>query len=73
MDLTLQGANSPVYQDSVGQLDGNGAASAAFQLPPMTDPVLVGAVVHHAYVVFTTLGNGGLQMASNPVKLIFEP
>lgn len=73
MDLTLQGANSPVYQNTLGQLDANGAASAAFVLPAMTDPVLVGVVVHHAYVVFTTLADGGLHMASNSVKLTFEP
>ncbi|MBL8728472.1 MAG: metallophosphoesterase family protein [Planctomycetes bacterium] len=73
MDLTLQGANSSVYPNSVGQLDANGDANAAFVLPPMTDPVLVGVVVHHAYVVFTTLADGGLQMASNTVKLTFEP
>jgi tetratricopeptide (TPR) repeat protein len=70
LDLSLQLANSPVYQDSIGLLDGNGAAAAAFVLPPLSDPTLVGSEVFHAYVV---LGSGGLSLVSNTVKLTFEP
>ncbi|MBL9077482.1 MAG: metallophosphoesterase family protein [Planctomycetes bacterium] len=68
--LSLQLANSPIYQNSIGLLDATGSANAAFVLPPLTDPVLVGTVVHHAYVV----GDGAtLTLASNPVRLRFEP
>ncbi len=70
LDLSLQLANSPVYQNSINLLDGNGAGAVAFVLPPLSDPTLIGTVVHHAYVV---LDSAGVSMVSNTVKLTFEP
>ncbi|MEZ5963951.1 MAG: metallophosphoesterase [Planctomycetota bacterium] len=65
-DLTLQLANSGVYQGSIGFLDGAGQAAARIQFPAFNNPSLVGAAVYHAYWVFD--GNRVLT-ASNPVKL----
>lgn len=70
MELSVALANSPFYPNSFGFLDANGSATAAFVLPPMNDPTLVGLVVHHAFLV---LGSQGIAMASNAVKLTLLP
>lgn len=70
MQLTLGLANSPFYPNSLGFLDATGRATAAFVLPPLTDPTLAGLVLHHAYIVG---GSQGLTMASNAVKVTLLP
>ena len=70
MSMSLGLANSSVYPGSIGLLDGNGAAAAAFVLPPAWSPALVGQVVHHAFVV---LHGSSFVHASNAVKLVFNP
>lgn len=70
LQLSLALANSPVYPGSIGVLDATGRATAAFVLPPLNDPSLVGQALWHAYVV----GDGtSFVHASNAVKMTFAP
>jgi hypothetical protein len=68
--MSLGFANTSIYPGSIGVLDGSGAATAAFVLPPAWIPALVGQTVHHAYVV---LQGSTFVHASNAVKLVFTP
>ncbi len=49
---TVRFRNSSIYQQSLGFLDSNGAASAALVVPPATNPALVGLELHHSFVVY---------------------
>lgn len=69
--LSLGLANSAVYPQSLGVLDGNGAATAAVVLPPGLDPALAGLALYHAYVVVDA--SGAPVHASDPVKLTLRP
>ena len=70
LQLSLALANSPVYPGSIGVLDATGRASAAFVLPPLNDPSLVGQALWHAYVVWD---GTSFVHASNAVKMTFAP
>ncbi|MGE3171293.1 MAG: metallophosphoesterase [Planctomycetota bacterium] len=61
--------NSPVYPNSLGQLDAAGRASAAFVLPPNALPGGAGLSVYHAFAVWDA--NGPLAV-SNAVRVRFE-
>ena len=65
--FTLTHPNSGLLSDSLGVLDGNGEANAAFTLQPNSSPSLFGLQVTHAYVVLDPV----LQplAASNAVEL----
>ena len=66
LQVSLGAANGPAYPNSIGVLDGNGASTSAFVLPPLNNASLVGLELFHAYVV----GDGvGFVHASNPVKV----
>jgi hypothetical protein len=69
--FTAQNPNALV-PGALALLDGHGLASATLTLPPASDPVLVGLVVHHAFLVLeaTTLA---AEFTSNPVALTLVP
>lgn len=65
--------NSPVLVNSMGRLNGNGAAQATLRVfPNLFSSSLIGRRVHHAYIVFGPLSIG-LAAASNPVPLLLGP
>lgn len=70
LSMSLALANTVVYPGSLGFLDAQGRGSAAFWLPPIADPSLVGTVLEHAFVL---VGSGGVTFASNPVRVTFAP
>ncbi len=65
---TLVSPNSPPLSNSMGILDANGHSQSVFLAPAGSDPALAGLTLHHAYVVFDTLGDQVL-FVSNPVHL----
>ncbi len=70
LQLSLSLANSAIYQNTIGVLDGTGRATASLVLPPLNDPSLIGQPLWHAYV----LGDGvSFVHASNAVKMTFAP
>ncbi len=54
-----------------GAYDNDGKAYPSFHLPPVTDPTMIGAMVHHAAV--TLSGSGALDYASLPVTATLVP
>ncbi|MFT5286556.1 MAG: choice-of-anchor B domain-containing protein [Planctomycetota bacterium] len=60
-----------VFVDYLGTLDGNGRASASFNIPNNTDPSLAGIVLHHAFTASANLGT--IEYASNAVPVQFVP
>ncbi len=67
---TLGNANKAPLASSLGLLDGNGNASAAFVLPPGSNPALAGVVFHHAALISNFLV---VVQASNAVGLQLQP
>jgi hypothetical protein len=65
-------SNLPPLDNSLGLLGPTGQASAAFGLPPGTDPSLAGLTLHHAYAVLD-LGSLTPLACSNPVALHLVP
>ncbi len=66
---TLQAANGPVMQGTLGLFDGAGAASARIVKPALLPPA-VGLVFDHAYAVLDLSGPVPVGVfASNPVPL----
>ncbi len=63
---TVSAPNTPPLTASFGNLDAIGLASAAFSLPPLAIPALVGLNIDHAYVV---LSGSMAVFASNPVRV----
>jgi hypothetical protein len=61
MVFTLLNPNTPPLLGSGGLLDAFGSTSAAFTLPPLSDPGLVGLQVNHAGVVLS-LGGGAIAI-----------
>ena len=52
-----------------GVLDGNGDATAAFNVPPGLDPDLVGLTLFHAYAASPTLGDADYASNALPFTL----
>ena len=71
---SVNGANTALYPNTLGALDAQGRATAAFVIPPGVPPSvqsgLAGAPLWHAFAVFD--GNGALA-ASNPVRVMLLP
>jgi hypothetical protein len=59
------GGTTPIV-GGIGFLDTTGQATAVFDLPLATNPVLVGFTVNHAFVALDPL-TGALRAVSNPV------
>ena len=66
---TLGNPGLPPLSGSFGLLDGAGAGSAAFTLPPATSPVLAGATLNHAFVTLDPLDLTAGTI-SNPVPVL---
>lgn len=63
--------NLPPFENTFGVLDGQGAASAAIDLPPGgAPPGFAGLTAHHAAIVLDPV-NASVIDASNPVPLTF--
>lgn len=70
--FTLNNPGSAQLPDSQGQLNTTGQALAAYVLPPLADPALIGTTLHHAFAVFD--GSAAPPVfASNAVALSFAP
>ncbi len=67
---TISHPNAPPLTSSLGTLDANGRATAAFTLPPGLSPSLVGLTVRHAFVVLSP--GGSVLFASNQVPVTLE-
>ncbi len=65
-NIALTLVNSPIFQDFMGALDGNGNATAAFNLPPITG--VSGINMYFAYAL-----NKPWDYASNPVSVSIDP
>lgn len=69
-DFVLANPNQVPLMNSFNVLDGQGQATVDFQIPAGSSPILTGAVLHHAAVVF---GPGlSIDLATNavPVELV---
>ena len=74
LTLSLIGPNAPPLSSSLGTLDAQGKAAAAFTLPPGLSPTLAGAQLHHAFVVVELLPTLlHVPYASDPVPLLLVP
>ncbi len=70
--LMLKSGNQPPFLNTIGTLDGNGAASAALSVPAgLLPPSAVGVMLFHAYGAFQP--SGLVDFASNWVSLQFLP
>jgi hypothetical protein len=65
--------NHPPLNDSVGFLDLDGRAQAAFVVPAGTFPSLAGVTWHHAFVAWDIFGALGATFASDAVPITFVP
>lgn len=74
--FTAANPNTPPLFNTVGFLDSSGDAVASIGVPPMSNPSLAGATLHHAFVVLDTAPPTGLApvvVASNAVPLGLVP
>ncbi|MEX1024525.1 MAG: FG-GAP repeat protein [Planctomycetota bacterium] len=63
-NLTLTNPNSAVLVNTFSALDAAGRSTAAFVLPPGSNPSLVGRTAHHAFVTLDFTSNpGALQIS----------
>jgi hypothetical protein len=71
-NLAFMFANSVIFTDYIGILDGSGRATASLVMPGIAPATLIGLTVHHAYVVtdpaFTTF-----KAVSNAENAIWVP
>jgi hypothetical protein len=67
-DFVLTLMNTAVFQNFMGNLDGNGEASATLNTFGPLDPILIGETAHFAY----TMGNP-FDFVSNAIPVTFEP
>lgn len=69
--FSLNAPNAPPFAQSLGVLDGSGAATASYGVPAgVLPPGQAGLLLHHAYVLFDAFGVSG---ASNPMPLELVP
>ncbi len=62
-----------VIPGSLGALDGEGRAETVLAVPPGAPPALLGATIHHAYLVFSGPPSAATAiLASNAAALTFE-
>ena len=70
---TVGHPNTPPLTSSLGILPPTGIGSAAFTVPPATDPSFAGVTLNHAYVVWSLQGDATVKVVSNPVPLTLVP
>ncbi len=68
--FSIEQANGDVFVQTIGSLDGEGAAAAKLVVPASTSPNLAGTTLHFAYVA---LGALTLDYASNAVPVSLLP
>jgi hypothetical protein len=68
-EITIFSGRPPIWNGFLGVLDGEGAASASFQLPPGLPP-LAGVTMHHAFLVFDQALK--VHMTSNAVPVTLK-
>ena len=67
--ITLTFANTPLFDQTLGTLDGTGNGSSSFNVTPGLAPAAaVGLVLHHAYVILDQ-GTGKVTDASNAMAV----
>ena len=72
--FTVKFANGALFGNTIGFLDGAGAATATIQLPAGVDPSLVGTVFWHAGEIITVIGQGTKTVyTTNPVPFSLVP
>ncbi len=70
-DITVTFANTPLFDQTFGTLDGTGNASSSFVVTPGLAPAAaVGLILHHAYVILDQ-GTGKVVDASNAMAVEF--
>ncbi len=67
---TLANPNKAPLDNSLGFFDSDGRASARFQIPPGTTPLLSGLELHHAYVVLDPGLAAVFASEAEPVTLV---
>lgn len=73
LTFSLGQANQPPFANTFSFLDGAGASTASFSLPPAAvPPTLAGTTAHHAYLAFDPV-TFQAAVASNPMPLTFVP
>ncbi len=70
--FTLQSANQLPYQNTLGFLDANGEARAELDIPPASNPNLVGIPFVHAFAAIDPV-TLDVEFGSNAVPLTFVP
>ncbi len=69
---TLAHPGQPPLAASVGLLDGESHAAAAFAVPPGTDPALAGITLYHAFAAFDP-STWGPTFVSNAMPVTLDP
>lgn len=69
---SLVAPNAPPYASSLGFLDGDARAAAAFAIGPGSNPAWAGLVLRHAFALLDP-GAGAVVATSNAVPLTFVP
>jgi hypothetical protein len=69
LNLSISNANTPVYSNTLGLLDGQGRASAAFNFPAGY-PAFAGSTFHHVVVALD--GGGNVKLVSEPASLLLH-
>jgi PKD domain len=70
---TLLTPNTPPLLSSLGVLDVDGRATAAFSLPPLQHTALSGTVLHHAVLGFKSVPTFSIAFISEAVPLLLGP
>ncbi len=68
--FTVQHPFNPVFVEFFGSLDAQGNSFAELDVPPGTDPALVGFVLHHAYVTIPVPVTGDVDTPSNAQEVM---
>ncbi len=68
---TLKSPNTAPLSNSLGVLDGSGAASATFTLPAGTDPALAGLELNHAFLVIDPVAGAVTHTSSAAALTLF--
>ena len=70
--MSLAGANGPLFTNTLGVLDAQGKGSAMLNIPAGTNPSLAGLTLHHSMVVADP-STGTVLSASAAVPLLLAP
>ena len=65
--------NTPVMQNFLGTLDGNGQATAVFSAFGLPSPAAIGLALYFDALVYRSTGGPPVELASNPIYVFFLP